>query len=213
MSGVGEASLVLSLISSIIDIFEAAQEIYDAASDAQGLPKKFRAAADQIPLVYHTLGLAEQNISARNVTEEALLSARPVLDRCKESASNLKDIFAKNIPAKDAPKAERLKKAMGLKMKSNKVKENIEEVLKSMELLAQNQIFQDAEALKDIKEAIEHLSNLTDEEKQPQFVSHGPGAIMGNISGGNVKTLSNTGSGTLYSAETQHFGDQGTKSS
>jgi hypothetical protein len=46
MSGIGEASAVLGLISSIIAIFEVAHEIYDAASDVSGLPKKFRVAAD-----------------------------------------------------------------------------------------------------------------------------------------------------------------------
>ena len=42
MSGVGEAGLVLGLVSSSIAIFDAAQQIYEAASDISGLPKKLR---------------------------------------------------------------------------------------------------------------------------------------------------------------------------
>ena len=79
MSGIGEASLVLGLVSSIITIFEAAQEICEAASDTSGLPKKLRMAAEQIPLVHNALSLAKQNINAKNVTEEALQSAKAVL--------------------------------------------------------------------------------------------------------------------------------------
>jgi hypothetical protein len=59
MSGIGEASVVLGPISSTIAIFEAAQEIYEAASDVTGLPRKFRMTAEQIPLVHNALRLAE----------------------------------------------------------------------------------------------------------------------------------------------------------
>jgi len=214
MSGIGEASAVLGLISSIIAICEAAQEVYEAANDTRGLPKKFRAAAEQIPLVYHALSLAERNINAKSVSEEALLSAKPVLERCKESAASVKDIFDKTIPAKDASRAERLTKAVGIKMKSNKVKEYMEAVVKNLELLAQNQVFQDAETLKDIKQAIEQLSNISDEEEQSRYT----------VVGGQMNVL--TGPGTQenqsmigdnnnqYNAKTQHFGgNQGKHSS
>ena len=211
MSGVGEAGLVLGLISSTIAIFEAAQEIYEAASNVAGLPKKFRVAAEQIPLVHNALSLAEQNISSTNVTNDALLSAKPVLERCKENASSVKDIFDKTIPAKDASRAERLKKAVGIKMKSRKVKEHMEEICKGIELLAQTQVFQDAEALKDIKEAIEQLNNVPDEEEQPFWVHSGAGAINANTGGGTQKNYNNSGPGSQYNAEKQFFGQiQGT---
>ena len=214
MSGIGEASLVLGLVSSTIAIFEAAQEIYEAASDTSGLPKKLRTAAEQIPLVHNALSLAKQNINAKSVTEEALQSAKPVLQQCEKSAASVKNIFDKTIPAKDAPRAERIRKAVGLKMKSNKAKEYMEEIFKSMELLAQNQVFQDAEALEDIKAAIEQLTNVTDEEEQPQFVHSGAGAINANTGGGTQENYNNSGPGIQYNAEKQFFGrDQGKESS
>jgi hypothetical protein len=40
------------------------------------------------------------------------------------------------IPAEDASRAERLKKAVGMKMKSSKAKEYMEENIKGMKLLA-----------------------------------------------------------------------------
>ena len=44
MTGIGEAGLVLGLVSLSIAIFEAAQKIYEAVSDISGLPKKLRLA-------------------------------------------------------------------------------------------------------------------------------------------------------------------------
>ena len=41
---------------------EVAHEIHEAAGDASGLPKKLRLVAEQIPLVYNALRLAEQNL-------------------------------------------------------------------------------------------------------------------------------------------------------
>jgi hypothetical protein len=116
--------------------------------------------------VLNALSLAEQNIKAQNVGAEALQSVTPVLEQCKERAANVKEIFDKALPAKDASRAERLRKVVGLKTKSSKVKEYMEEIVTNMELLAQNQ---DAEALKDIKDAIEALSTIPDEEERPQF--------------------------------------------
>ena len=209
MSGIGEVSLVLGLISSTIAIFEAAQEIYEAASDVAGLPKKLRVAAEQIPLVHNALSLAEQNINLKTVPKDALLSAQPVLERCKECAASVKDIFDKTIPAKDTSRTERLKKAVGIKMKSNRVKEYMEEIFKSIQLLAQNQVFQDAEALNDIKEAIEQLRNMPDEEEQAHFVHSGTGAQYNQTGPGTQNIIS----GNQYTAGTQYFGrDQGTDS-
>ena len=211
----GEAGLVLGLISSTLTIFEVAQAIYEAASDTSGLPKKLRVVAEQIPLVYNALGLAEQNLQAKNVTQEAVYSAKPVLEQCKNSAAIVKDIFDQVIPAKDASRAERLRKAMGLKMKSNKAKEHMEQVFKSMDLLAQKQVFQDAETLEEIKAAMEQLTSISDEEdRSPGFVHSGAGAINANTGEGTQKNYNNSGPGNIYNAEKQYFGrDQGKESS
>lgn len=202
----GEAGLVLGLISSTIAIIEAAHEIYDAADDAQGLPKKFRTAAEQIPLVCHTLTLAEQNIRAQKVDGRAMQNAMPVLERCQETAARVKEIFDKTIPGPDASRAERLKKAVGLKMKSKKVVEDMQELVKSIELLAQHQMFQDTAVLQEIQEAIEQLGNLPDEEDTSQFVHFGAGALNANLGSGRQQNNTNSGSGIQYIGETQHFG-------
>jgi len=150
-------------------------------------------------------GLAEQNIKANTVRQDGLKGAMTILERCKESALGVKDIFDKTIPPKDASKTERYKKAVGIKLKSNKVKEYMEEVVKSMELLAQNQVFQDAEVLKDIQEAIEQWSHIPNEEQPPQFVHSGGGPLVAHTGTGNVESYSHSGSGHIYTAKRQTF--------
>jgi hypothetical protein len=55
-----EAIAVLGIISSAISLIEASQEIYDAATNAQGLHEAFRKVAENIPLVLDTLHDAKQ---------------------------------------------------------------------------------------------------------------------------------------------------------
>ena len=200
MSGVGEASLVLGLVSSTIAIFEAAHGIYEAASDASRLPKKIRFVGDQIPLVQNALGLARKNIDAKNVTREALESVKPVLEQCQKNATDIKEIFEKTIPAKDASR------------KSSKVKQYMEEIFKSLQLLARNQVFQDTETLEEINGAIEHLKNISDGEEDPQFVHSGTGPLNTNT-GGTQQNYTSSGSGTQYNAQNQYFGQDQVKGS
>jgi hypothetical protein len=42
MSGVGEASLVLGIIFSIISIIDATKQVYEAIVDEAGLPTNFK---------------------------------------------------------------------------------------------------------------------------------------------------------------------------
>lgn len=213
MSG-AEAMAVLSLVSSVITIFESAQEIYEAVNDASGLPKKFRTAADQIPVIHKALTLAEENIKANAVTDDALLKAQPVLKHCKDRATELKDIFHKSIPGKDASRSERLKKAMAIKMHSAKVKDYVKEIIEGMELLAQTQIFQDSLILADIKEAIDQLDSASDSAEQAHFAHSGSGAINALTGSGTQNNHINSGSGKQYNAGKQFFGrDQGTDDS
>ena len=67
---------MLGLVSSAVAIFEAASEIYDATHGTTGLPKKFRTAADDIPLIVYSLGLAEESLRAGGVSDEAIKAAK-----------------------------------------------------------------------------------------------------------------------------------------
>ena len=209
MSG-AEAGLVLGLISSTIAIFEAADEIYDAAHDAKGLPKKFRAAADEIPLVLHSLSLAQDNLQTGTVSKDAIKSAKPILESCKASAESLKDIFDQTMPSEGGSRTERYKKAAAMKVKGSKVTECVQQVAKNMELLAQHQVFQDAQTIEDIRAAIEELDNVDHEEGQSQS-TYGSGDIINQSGSGtfNKRTYHSSDKSKMYAADTMHVGGKG----
>lgn len=206
MTSFVEAATVLGLISAITGICEAASTVYEAYDDAKGLPKKFRTAAEQIPLVQLTLHLAETNIRENSVSQEALQSALPLLKQCNESASNVSDIFNKTLPGEHASKLERFKNALTIKRKSGDVKDYMETIVKNLELLAQHQIFQDTETLKEISDAIQKLDNASDEQEQFQFVHSGTGSINANTGSGKQSNYTNSGGAPMYNAQTQNFG-------
>lgn len=210
MSG-AEAALVLGLASSALACFEAAYQVYSAAHDAKGLTQSFRVTADQIPLVLHTLRLVEQSIKTDTISEEALKSAKPVLERCKENASSLKAAFDKALPASDASRVDRYKKAAEMKWKSGEVKKSMELVMGDLDLLAQHQIFRDAGALEDIKAAIDQLAQVGDEEESARSVHHGSGNINNYSGSGNQENHRyeiSGGSGSFYKADSMSFGKQ-----
>jgi uncharacterized membrane protein len=66
MSG-AEAIAVLGLISSIISIVDGTKKVYDAATNARGLPQAFREVADRLPIVKNILDSAKQHIEEGKV--------------------------------------------------------------------------------------------------------------------------------------------------
>ena len=111
MSG-AEAALVLGLVSAIYTVFEAVYHVYSAAHDAKGLPKTFQTAAEQIPLVLHTLELIENNLSGRNASDRVVDDVRPILERCKVEGGVMKDAFDKAVPTKDASRNRTLQESL-----------------------------------------------------------------------------------------------------
>jgi N-terminal domain on NACHT_NTPase and P-loop NTPases len=58
-------------ISSIISIVDGFKQIYDATTNAQGLPEAFRDAAGRLPIVRNILGSAKQHIGKGHVDESS----------------------------------------------------------------------------------------------------------------------------------------------
>jgi hypothetical protein len=211
MSGFGEAAAIIGLISSVVSLISVAKDIYDAAEDASGLPKKFRVAAEQMWVVHHVLDLTEKNINAKRVENDALPKITQELERCRERAAQLKGIFEKHVPAKDDTKKDRVMKAAGIKLKGAKVKDLMEEMLKGIDLLAKYQVFEDASDLQYIKEAIDELANVTDDEQPTQSNTiHGEGTIYAASSGGMQTINNHSGPGNIIGTANYNYSSSGT---
>jgi hypothetical protein len=215
MSGVGEAAALIGIITGIIGLLKTTAEVYEAAQSAGGIPHAFKIVFDRIPLVQVSLDEAQSNLKSRVYDQATLDAVAPVLQHCNENADSLQKIFADTLPSKDAPRTERYKKILAMKAKSSKVKDLMKELLKSFDILANHQIFQDASMLKDIKEELEKLMNMSEDDGDKVTNIHrGTGDINSNTSSGTLTKISgnqNTYHGTTYVGATPPSFSPGTK--
>lgn len=136
MSGVGEASLVLGLISSLIQIIAAAKDVYDAAHDASGLPKAFRDVAAKLDIIQLLLEEAEKYIQNSDVEPKTYEALTRVLESCKKRAHELHEIFTKVIPKDGASRIDRYLMAARKLGKGGRVENLVGEIFKELSLLA-----------------------------------------------------------------------------
>lgn len=200
MSGAEAAALALGLVSSALSVFEAAYQVYSAAHDAKGLTEEFREAAEQIPLILHTLALVDNSLRRGDPSTEAINSVKPILERCKKKAASIKSTFDKALPSRGATRMERYKKAAHAKRKTADVQSKMTDVMKDLSLLQQHRIFLDSETLEDIKSAVTQLSPPKGGENKTTFAHEGIGNIYGYSGSGNQENHSfiNSGAGDFY---------------
>ncbi|KAM0147382.1 hypothetical protein ACHAPG_010623 [Botrytis cinerea] len=135
MSGVGEASLVLGIISSIIAIIDATKQIYDAVEDEGGLPENFKKSSAKLPLISNLLRDAERYVDdmTNEVDKAAFLLT---LKDCKFQASQLKKLFEKVTPEEGASRMDRYIKAVRTIGKDSQVESLMKGILYDLQLLA-----------------------------------------------------------------------------
>jgi hypothetical protein len=79
ISGIGEASLILSIISSIISIINTTNQVYEAVKDEAGLPMNFKKLLMKLPLISKLLEDAERYVN--NVADDSIKAAFIPTDR------------------------------------------------------------------------------------------------------------------------------------
>jgi N-terminal domain on NACHT_NTPase and P-loop NTPases len=137
MSGV-EAILVLGVISSIISIVDGTKQVYDAATNAQGLPEAFREVAARLPIVQNILGAAKRHIEEGDADEDSYKGAKDVVEGCKKKARKLDELFQKVIPADSSSRVERYLSAVRTMGKGSQVETLMKGMLEDVQLLAIN---------------------------------------------------------------------------
>lgn len=135
MSG-AEAIAVLGVISSIISIVDGTKKVYDAATNAQGLPEAFREVAGRLPIVGNTLDSAKQNIEERKVNNDSCKGVKHIVEACEEKAKKLEELFHKAIPADGASDLKRYFKAVKAWGKGSEVESLMKGMLEDVQFLA-----------------------------------------------------------------------------
>jgi hypothetical protein len=211
MSGVGEASLVLGIISSIISIIDATKQIYEAVEDEAGLPTNFKKSATKLPLISKLLEDAERYVET-SADESIKPAFTPTLEDCKLQAAQLQGLFKTVLPGEGASKWDRYVKAARTIGKGGRVESLIGGILNDLQLLATKfpQVTT-ARGKEHLTNAIEEVSKMEPSlpdgfEQIPAYSHYGSGAQNNNTGSGTQNVNSNTGSGQQYIGQTQNFG-------
>ena len=192
MSG-AEAIAVLGVISSIISIVDGTKKVYDAATNAQGLPEAFRTVAGRLPIIRNILDSAKQHIGEGDVDEDSCEGVKYVVEDCERKAKKLDTLFQKAIPKDGARGFERYCKAVKQLGRGNEVENLMRGMLDDVQVLACERGMEAAnKAQQDqIFEAVTELSAVL--PSVPEHVYQENGFVN-----------TNTGSGTQYNAQGEY---------
>ncbi|KAM3087026.1 hypothetical protein ACMFMF_000958 [Clarireedia jacksonii] len=219
MSGVGEASLVLGIISSIISIIDATYKFYTTVEDEKGLPKNFKKSAASLPLIMQLLEDAQDYISSMDdeTTKAAFVST---LQDCELRAKKLQDLFSKVMPDDKSSRLDRYLKAARTIGKGGRVESLMKGILDDMQLMTSK--FPDRinkRKRNALDEAIEDVSKMEPSlpdgfEEASAFTHYGSGA-QNNNTGSGIQHINsgsghpNSGAGIQYIG-TNHIGTPST---
>lgn len=214
MSGVGEASLALGMISSIIAIIDATNQVYEAVKDESGLPTNFKKSATRLPTISKLLDDAERYLLAADESIKAAFT--PTLEDCKVQATHLQELFEKVLPEEGDSRWDRYIKAARTIGKGGRVENLMKGILYDLQLLATKFPEVTTPRGKDwLAKAVEEVTGMDPSlpdgfEQMPSCAHYGSGAQNVNTGSGIQHINSgtghqNSGSGQLYIG-TNHIG-------
>jgi hypothetical protein len=198
MSGVGEASLVLGIISSIISIIDATKQVYEAVEDEAGLPTNFKKLAAKLSLISKLLEDAERYID--NMADKSVkLTFKPTLENCKVQATQLQELFHKVMPEEGDSRLDRYIKAARTIGKGGRVESLTRGMLDDLQLLATK--FPEVttpRGKEQLAKAIEEVSKMEPSlpegfEEMPEYAHYGSGDQYNNTDSGIQHIISGTG--------------------
>lgn len=192
-----EAIAILGIISSVISIVDGTKQVYDAASNTNGLPEAFREVAFRLPIVRDILESAKQRVGGGHANKDSYKAAKDVVEDCQSKASRAKKYLL----------------AVRTLGKGNRVETLMKGMLEDLQLLAiEHGMVTETGTREKVARAIEEVTAL-----QPSLTEHatdetgftaihsGSGAIN-HVQGGQ---FINPGSGHIYHAQSMKFGYNG----
>ena len=197
-----EAGLLIGLISGIIQIMNATEQVYQAAKDAQGQPTAFREVAARLPLVINILNLAKQKIENSSSKEELCMDTEYIVKACEEKALRLKMTLEKCLPTEEAGLGMRTWKGLQMVPRGNRAEALMQGILKDIIVLTGNSGLRAAteEQINELKREIVAMGSLLpsaiEEQNTVSNSSYGGGAIYSNT--GTAPQQINNGHGSFY---------------
>ncbi|KAK4186821.1 hypothetical protein QBC35DRAFT_254894 [Podospora australis] len=196
MSGVE----VLSLVSSVAAILDAAAKVVNAARDASGLPPNFRVVARRLPLIMDTLRIIQDGLDY-DADQNSYTAMKLVLEECKKKAVALEKTFEVVMPAAEASAPRRMAAAMRTFGKGKRVETLMKGIVEDLQLLTGNHALK-APARQKIPDSLAKTMNtsptgLADRQRPMSSISnYGPGQQSIHLGEGDQNI--NTGGGPQF---------------
>lgn len=167
--------------------------------------------AKKVELVVGTLRIAKTHILKSTPDEKSCKEIKPTVERCKEKASRLENIFHQVVPQASTPRPERYRLAVTALGKGNRVETLMKGMLEDVKLLAGNQAVKAAteaeigKLVKAIEELVAMPPSLSEDTPGNSINNYGSGTVNANTGEGTQNN--NTGSGKQFNGQYQYFGD------
>jgi hypothetical protein len=184
MSGVGEASAILGLITGSIDLIKLSIEIYKAAQGKA--PSRIRAVARELPSIVKLL--EDADVKAQGAPSDSIWNqVKPDLERCRAECAALHTLFENICPANQSNPTQRIWKSTFaiVRGKRSEAEEHLGAIFKTLSVLGTHHVITNTRLLEEVKETLEEW-----EENDSGIVHRGTGH-------NNV----NTGTGTYNNAQ------------
>lgn len=190
---------VIGLISSIITVVDITVKLLNAIKDSRRLPQAFQAVAERLPLVLDTLRATEKNIQNRSPDPRTCEAARSTLQSCKQKAEGLRGMLETLAQTPDVSRVARYRAAVRSLGKETMVEKTMTELLRDVQLLAENIAVNDtneesscyvADLVEGLTTAIEEMADV------PPSVPDSSVQKFNFTHNGSGSQINNTGDGT-----------------
>jgi hypothetical protein len=199
MSG-AEAIAIVGLIDACIGIAQTILNIGGAVHDAQGLPPKLRDLLEKLPAIEELLESARESCEGGKITEDASISAQPILKQCEEALGELRNIFRKACPKDGDNRAKRIWKGTKTVFfgRDSQVQTLLVTIQNNLRLLEQKEIYVIGDKLDALQQVTEALADNDD----GKYMHSGAGNIIANeggnptnyvVGGSNNRQINNPG--------------------
>ena len=138
-----EAVVLLGLIASIVSVIELSAKVvsllHGLTSKTSEIPERFRSLSVELPLLAVTIECIRTQAEAGHFANDVMIALKAVVDSTLTQISALRTRLVAVLPSDDAPKVERVLRALKSLIKEDKVRQALEMIHKNIDVLVLHQ--------------------------------------------------------------------------
>jgi hypothetical protein len=138
-----EAAAIIGLVGSIASLIDLSAKVvsrlHEFTSKTLDIPESFRSLVIRLPLLTETLGRIQAQAQARRLSDDVTEALKAVIDSILTQVSVVQTCLSDILPPGGTPKLERALKALKSLAKEDKVRQALEKIHKSIDVLVLHQ--------------------------------------------------------------------------